>query len=140
MPITTVTFAFMRPDQIGVGTGIFNLMRNVGGSVGIAGVTTVLARRAQFHYARLAENVSAYDPGTQEMMRRAVTKLTAAGQGSWVAQKQALGMTYGNVVRQAAAMSFLDCFWLMGVAMLVMLPLVFIMRRPPKHAQPAAEG
>jgi DHA2 family multidrug resistance protein len=138
VPLTTVTFAFMRPQDISMGTGLFNLVRNVGGSLGIAGVTTILARRAQFHYMRLAENVSAYDPGVQQALRTAVGQLTTTGQDYWTAQKQALGLTYAGVVRQASLMSFVDCFWLMGMAMVIMLPLVFIMRKPPRYTRRVA--
>ena len=63
VPIATATVAFMPIQKIGAATGLFNLMRNIGGSFGIALVTTLLARRAQFHQARLVENISAYDPG-----------------------------------------------------------------------------
>jgi DHA2 family multidrug resistance protein len=138
VPIATVTVAFMPSEQIGMATGIFNLMRTIGGSFGIAAVTTTLARRAQFHQARLIEHISPYDPGYQEMARAAIARLVGAGQSLWVAQKQALGLAYSSVLRQAMAMSFIDCFWLLGIIMLILIPVVFIMRRPPSHTEPAA--
>jgi len=138
VPIATVTMAFMPATKIGTATGIFNLMRNIGGSFGIALVTTMLARRGQFHQSRLVEHVSGYDPLFQEMARKAVARLAAAGQPLWLAQKQALGVAYRQTIRQASALSFIDAFWLLGVAMLVLIPVVFIMRRPPRHAAPAA--
>ncbi|MDO8588430.1 MAG: DHA2 family efflux MFS transporter permease subunit [Armatimonadota bacterium] len=133
VPIATATFAFTPREQMGTSTGLFNLMRNVGGSFGIAGVTTMLARRAQFHQSRLGEHITGYNPFVQEAMRKSVAALVAHGQSYWLAQKQALGLAYFGVLRQAALMSFVDCFRLLGVIMLVLIPVVFIMRRPPRH-------
>ena len=62
----------------------------------------------------------------------------SAGQDYWTARNQALGLTYAAVVRQASMMSFIDCFRLMGMAMVVMLPLVFIMRKPPRYTRRVA--
>jgi DHA2 family multidrug resistance protein len=140
VPLTTVTFAFMRPQQIGMGTGIFNLVRNLGGSIGIAAITTLLSRRTQFHYGRLAENISLYDARVQGALQKATAGLTAAGQSSLSAQNLVLGRTYATVLRQAWAMSFIDCFWLMGVAILVLFPTIFLMRKPPKEARPRSAG
>jgi DHA2 family multidrug resistance protein len=140
VPVTTVTFAFMRPERIGMGTGIFNLMRNLGGSIGIALITTVLSRRAQFHYVRLAENISLYDARVQEALRKATAGLTAAGQSPLAAQNLALGRTYSGVLRQASGMAFIDCFWLMGVVILVLLPMVFLMQKPPKETRARSGG
>jgi DHA2 family multidrug resistance protein len=55
------------------------------------------------------------------------------GQPPLTAQTEALGLVYRNVLRQASAMSFIDCFWLLGVVMICLIPIVFIMRRPPRH-------
>ncbi|MEN6355761.1 MAG: DHA2 family efflux MFS transporter permease subunit [Armatimonadota bacterium] len=136
VPLATVTFAFLSRERTGSATGIFNLMRNIGGSVGIAAVNTLLARREQFHQSRLVENISTFNPTFQQWFNGAVAGLTAAGQSYLNAQKQAIGIAYQMVIRQAAMMSFVDAFWLLGVVMIVLLPLVFLMRRPPRHSQP----
>jgi MFS transporter, DHA2 family, multidrug resistance protein len=136
VPLATVTFAFIPRDQMGTATGLFNLMRNVGGSFGIAGVTTLLARRSQFHYLRLSEHITGYNPGYQFGIGRLVSGLVYAGQSYWLAQKEAVGILYSQVLRQATAMSFVDCFWFLGVIMFVLIPVVFIMRRPPTHHGP----
>ena len=131
VPLATIMASFMPREKIGTATGIFNLMRNIGGSFGIAIVTTALARREQFHQARLVESLSPYTVQFQQASRAIAAKLVAAGQPAWAAQKQALGLAYGEVQRQAATMSFVDCFWGLGVAMIVIMPLILIMRRPP---------
>ncbi len=138
VPLATVMVSFMPRAKIGTATGIFNLMRNIGGSFGIAAVTTTLARRAQFHQARLTPDVSLYDAHYQQSFRAGVGGLMAQGQSYLEAQREAVGIAYATVIRQATTMSFVDCFWLLGVAIVVIMPLVFIMRRPPRMAGPAA--
>lgn len=133
VPLSTVTFGFIHRNQMGTGTGLFNLMRNIGGSVGIAGVTTMLARRTQYHQARLVESTSPYNPVFQQWLHDATAALVAKGHSYLASQKIALGITYGIIQRQAAAMAFVDTFWLLGVIMLALIPVIFIMRRPPRH-------
>jgi len=132
-----VIVSFMPREKIGAATGVFNLMRNIGGSFGIAGVTTLLARRSQFHQIRLIPHVSLYDPSYQHMSRESIGKLVALGEPLWLAQKQAVGFAYAQVLRQATTMAFVDCFWLLGVAIIVIMPMVLLMRRPPRTAGPA---
>jgi DHA2 family multidrug resistance protein len=123
----------MPQEKMGMGTGVFNLMRNIGGSFGIAGVTTLLAQRAQFHQARLIEHLSYYDLQTRNALQGITSELMAKGHSGILAQKEAAGFVYSSVIKQALTMSFIDAFWLLGVVMLLMIPLVFIMRRPPRH-------
>jgi len=139
VPITTAAFAFTPLEKTGAATGIFNLMRNIGGSFGIAMVTTVLARRAQFHQYRLVEHVTPYDFNAQQALQGAVAKLVQLGQGAYDSQMKSVGIIYQSVLKQATLLSFIDCFWLLGVAMIVLVPVVFLMKKPPRHA-PAAGG
>lgn len=136
VPLATASFAFMPREKTGAATGLFNLMRNMGGSVGIAGVTTMLATRAQFHQARLVENVTQYNPAAVEWLKATTGKLMALGQPPLAAQQQAVGIAYQNVLRQSMTMSFVDTFWLLAVIMVVLIPFVLIMRRPPRHTEP----
>jgi DHA2 family multidrug resistance protein len=138
VPLATVTFSFIPQARTGAATGLFNLMRNIGGSVGIAMVTTMLAKRQQFHQFRLTEHTTMYDPNFQNLMKEMIARFMAGGQPYWTAQKQALGVAYGQVVQQAATMSFIDVFWVLGVTMVLLIPVVFIMKRPPRQAAPVA--
>ncbi|MHB1459322.1 MAG: DHA2 family efflux MFS transporter permease subunit [Armatimonadota bacterium] len=133
VPLTTVTFGFVSQQQTGTGTGLFNLMRNLGGSFGIAGVNTILAQRAQFHQARLIEHTSTYDPTYQHMLQGITQGLIAKGQSAIAAPREAVGIIYGMVVKQATLLAFVDAFWLLGVIMIGLIPLVFVMRRPRRH-------
>lgn len=140
VPIATVSFAFVPREQVGASTGLFNLVRNIGGSFGIAIITTLLSQRAQFHQARLVEHITPYNPIFQDAMQRAIKGLISAGQSAINAQQMFLGIAYGQVLRQAMTMSFIDCFWLLGIVMIVLIPVVFIMRRPPRQARPGPVG
>ncbi len=70
VPLTTSTMGHLRQDQMGNATGIFNLMRNLGGSFGIAMVTTLLARRAQVHQAIMVAHMTPYDPAYKHALPR----------------------------------------------------------------------
>lgn len=133
VPLTTVSFGFVPRQQTGTGTGLFNLMRNLGGSFGIAGVNTMLAQRAQFHQARLVAHTSPYDPQYQHTLQGISAGLVAKGQSLLAAPREAVGIIYGMVVKQATLLAFVDAFWLLGVIMIGLIPLVFLMRRPPRH-------
>lgn len=136
VPISTVTFSYTPRDRTGTATGLFNLVRNIGGSVGIAFVTTMLAKRAQFHQFRLTEHINSANPNFTFFFRSYVARLMGTGQTYWGAQKQVLAGTYGRLIRQATTMSFIDVFWLLGVIMIVLIPVVFIMKKPPRHVRP----
>jgi hypothetical protein len=67
--------------------------------------------------------------------RAAPDKLMAAGQPFYEAQARTLGTVYAAVLRQASAMAFVDCFWMLGVVIMALIPVVFIMRKPPRHTE-----
>lgn len=133
VPLATVTFTFFTQEKTGMGTGIFNLMRNIGGSVGIAAVTTLLARRTQFHQAQLVGNINPFNPEYQRWVNGVIAGLIAKGESNWDAQKEALGIAYAEVLRQATMMSFIDVFWLLGVVMVALVPVVFVMKSSRRH-------
>ena len=113
-----------------MGTGIINLARNVGASVGIATVTTMLERRTQFHTAQLGEHANRMNPAYQNMVASLTSAYTAAGSSAAGAAARAQGMIYGIVQRQAAMLSFLDDFKLLGVVFFAIIPIFFLMKRP----------
>jgi len=128
VPVTTMAMGTLPRAQMGQGTGIFNLMRNLGGSVGIAAVTTFLRRGAQAHQARLVNRLTPYDPAYQQWMEQTRKQLTPR-LGTSAAEAGALGVMYRQLVRQATLLSFLDNFRLIGLLALVCLPLVLLFRR-----------
>lgn len=129
VPINTAGFAFIPKDRNNNASAIINLSRNVGGSIGISVVTTMLSRRAQFHQERLVSHLTPYDGQYQSALRRAATALIAHGAGAADAAAQAPMVIYRTMQRQATAMAFIDDFWLVGVSVVVVVPLVFLMKK-----------
>jgi len=131
IPLTTIAMDPIPLEAMGFATALYSLIRNMGSSMGISFVTTELARRSQMHQARLVEGVTAYSPAAQQAMGSLGRMFGGdGGDGS----RRAMGVIYGETVRQASAMSFLDLFHLLGILFLLMIPLVWVMRRPRQRA------
>ncbi len=109
VPLNTLALGSLKPEQIGNASGIFNLMRNVGGSVGISLVTTLVARSAQGHQTYLAAHLTPYDPAYQSRLQ-AVTNVMSAHADAVTAHQQALGSIYNTLVGQANLLAYLDNF------------------------------
>ncbi len=137
VPLTTSTMGTLTQQQMGNATGIFNLMRNVGGSVGIAAITTFVARTAQASQALLAGNFSKFNPVYQHRLAQVQAGL-AHQSGSWLATKQAPHALYGILQQQAALLSYVTNFRFFGVVCLVCAPLVLLFRKVRKPAGPIA--
>jgi DHA2 family multidrug resistance protein len=122
-----------------MGTGIINLARNIGASVGIATVTTMLERRTQAHQVRLIEHVNAMSAAYHNMFHGTQTRLISAGSGLAEAARQAQGMIYNTVQRQAAMLAFIDNFKMLGVVFFAVIPVLLLMRKPkvPSRGVPA---
>ena len=103
-------------------------MRNIGGSFGIATMTTFLARRGQVHQNPLIVHVTPYDHGTQIMFRGMQAWFQSHGSNPVAAAAKSLSAIYGMVQRQAAPLSFVEAFWIMGVIFFCMLPLLLLLR------------
>jgi DHA2 family multidrug resistance protein len=132
IPINVSAFAFVPKEKSNMGTGIINLARNVGASVGIATVTTLLERRTQFHQAQLMEHVNPLSNAYHSMIAGTQAKLVLTGSGLHEASSQAAAMVYGTVQRQAAMLAFVDNFHMLGVVFLIVIPVLMFLKRPPK--------
>ena len=137
VPLTILATGTLTNEQIGNATGIFNLMRNIGGSFGIAGVTTLLARNSQVHQAMLLSHLTPFDPAFQERLR-ALTSAIEADPAT--ASHMAYGMIYQTVLAQANLLSYLDAFRLLAFLCLLacVAPLFFAKVKakagaPPMH-------
>jgi DHA2 family multidrug resistance protein len=128
VPLTTSTMGHLRQDQMGNAAGIFNLMRNLGGSFGISMVTTLLARRAQVHHNIMVTHLTPYDPAFTHQLAAAQQALTPDS-GAWLAHQQALALLYGKLLNQASLWAFVENFRLFGVLCLCCLPLIFLFKR-----------
>jgi DHA2 family multidrug resistance protein len=130
IPINVSAFAYVPKEKTNMGTGIINLARNIGASVGIATVTTLLERRTQAHTARLMEHVNPFSEAYRNMLAAFTAAFRSAGASAFEAAARATGMINGIVQRQAAMLAFLDNFKLLGVVFLVVLPILLMLKRP----------
>ena len=137
VPLTTATMDPIPREGMGNATSMFNLMRNIGGSMGIASATTFLFRRQQLHTHLLAADVNPYNPRTQVFLKGVQATMIAHGSDPHTAVGQSYGAIWGIVERQASMLAFVDTFRAMAVVFLLMLPLLFIMKRP-KHPRAGA--
>ncbi len=137
VPLTTMALGTLSNEQMGNASGVFNLMRNTGGSVGIAIVTTFLARGAQIHQAALVSHLTPYDPAFQERLKQIAGGVVARG-GSVVAEQQANAGIYGILVRQATVLSYIDVFRLLSFLCLLCIPAVFLFEHVKKKPGPVA--
>ncbi len=138
IPLTTITTDPIPREKMGNATSLFNLMRNIGGSVGIATVTTLLARRQQVHINELGAGVTPYSFPAQLQLGAIEDALRAAGSDPVTAARQAAGVVFGRIQQQAAMMSYNDIFLFVAVLFVATLPLVLLMRRPSHHGPPGA--
>jgi DHA2 family multidrug resistance protein len=112
---------------------------NIGGSIGIATTGTMLARRRQAFGSLLGEHVSIFDPTTNQVLAQLKAAFLARSGDAVAATSQAYIALNGMVQRQAAMVAFVMIFRLLGLLFLVMIPLVFIMRKPKTRARPGAD-
>ncbi|HEY2149208.1 MAG TPA: DHA2 family efflux MFS transporter permease subunit [Vicinamibacterales bacterium] len=138
VPLTTITMAAIGPERMGNATSLFNLMRNIGGSIGIALTGTLLVRREQSLTAIVGRHVSIYDRPSQAMLVRMQTAFVAAGADVVTASHRAEAAVFGVIQRQAAMLSFIAIFQLLGIVTLAVVPLVLFMKRPARQAGPIA--
>ncbi len=128
-PVNAAAYLYLPQQQRGNATGLFNMMRNEGASLGISVVNVVLAQRGQFHQSRLVEGLTPFDPPFVETRNALIQQFQAAGYDAVTAGQMALGQINQTMQQQAAAMSYFDLFWLFSMAAWCVAPLVFLMRR-----------
>ncbi|HEV2695550.1 MAG TPA: DHA2 family efflux MFS transporter permease subunit [Verrucomicrobiae bacterium] len=139
VPLTTVTMSQLGQAQIGNASGLYNLMRNMGGSFGIAFVTTMLARGAQAHQALMVGHLTPTDPAFAQRFAAAKEMLSQHNDPT-SASMQAYAAVYSLLDQQAHLWAFVDNFFLFGVLALLGIPLVFLFKRPKSKKPPAGAG
>ena len=129
VPINTAAYAFLPKEKNNAASGLINLGRNIGGSLGISVVTTMLSRRAQFHQARLTGMLNAGNGWFETTLHSLTHKFMAHGASLGVATQQAYAMIANMIHQQATMLAYIDDFWLVGWSVVVMIPLVFLMKK-----------
>jgi DHA2 family multidrug resistance protein len=138
VPLSVTALGDLKPEQVGNGSGLYNLMRNIGGSVGISVVETMLTRNSQFHQTRLVNNLAA----TGDAWRIRVdtlTKMFMATSDRTMAHSQAIADISRQIQRQADLMSYVDDFRYMAFACFCCVPLVWLLKKV-KNKNASAAG
>jgi len=136
VPINTSAFSTVPREKLAYATGLMNLFRNIGGSGGIAMVTTTLARREQFHHQVLVSHLTPLDPAYGEMLRNTTAAIAARGSSVVDAANQAQAILYATVQRQAAMLAVTDTFWILAVIFVAMIPLAVFLKPTSPQAAP----
>jgi MFS transporter, DHA2 family, multidrug resistance protein len=138
VPLTTISMDRIPRERMGNATSLFNLMRNLGGSIGIAVTGSMLARKQQAYTNVFGANVDVYSPAAQSAFEAARSGFMARGADITTATERAYASLFGQVQQQAAMVSFVTIFRLLGVIFLLLLPLVLLMKKPRGGGGPVA--
>jgi MFS transporter, DHA2 family, multidrug resistance protein len=129
VPITLSAYNGIPPEKGNNVSGLVNFMRNIGSSVGTSMVTTMLARRAQFHQSIMTYHATNYDPAFRNQLQGLTQQLTSSGATPPDAQAAAYGRIYQSVLVQSQTLAYIDTYMLLAVAAAIMFVLAFIIRR-----------
>ena len=130
VPLATITVDPIPQEEMGYATSLIALARNLGAGIGISAFTAFIARRQQFHQARLAASVAAGHNFPRNAISGLQAYLAQHGANSMTAQHEALGLIYHNLLQRAATLSYLDGFRVMAVLLVLAVPFVWIMKKP----------
>lgn len=134
VPLATMAFSTIKKEEMGNATSIFSLLRNIAGSFGVAIMTTLLARRAQFHQFRFSEGLNPFDYNYQMGMHKAAEVLFAkTGQAT---NASVNGVIYQELLKQSNLFAFTDAFYFSTVMLVCIIPVVLLLKRP-KHGDAA---
>jgi DHA2 family multidrug resistance protein len=128
VPINTVAYSELRPEDTAQASALINVARNLGGSIGISMASTILAQRSQFHQARLSEHIYASSPTVQQMLAQMTAYLVSHGYSAADAKARAFGLIGQTIAFQASLMSYIDVFLGAAVFAGLMIPVTLIIR------------
>ena len=140
VPLSTVALSAVPMRELGHASGLFNFIRTIGGSIGIAAVSTMLQRGAQTHQAHLTTHMSLYDPDVWERYHALTATFAARGADAVTAERQAWARLYEVVQRQALSLSFIDNFWLLVWIFAAVIPFVLLLGRRPRGIETPADS
>jgi DHA2 family multidrug resistance protein len=138
VPINTGAYAFLSKEKNGNASGLMNLARNVGGSIGIAVATTLLDRRAQVHQTFLVGHATPFDEAFRNAVAMTTHALSAASSSAIDATSHALGVLSHRIGVQASMLATLDTLAVLGCVYLVGLPLTLLLKRTTAAKGPLA--
>lgn len=136
VPLTTVALSNLEGAAIAQGTGLTNMMRQLGGSVGIAVMATYVDRHSWVHRTALLSHVSAFDPATTSWLAGVKNGLVARGIAPYAAQEKAYGALAGTIARQTWLLTYMDAFRVVGTFFLCCIPLLLLFRKGKSSVVP----
>src|SRR5882672_11532772 len=129
VPLTTITLAELSPRELPQGTGLYNFFRQLGGSFGIAGIATLLARYTTQTRAVLGDRVTLGDPNTMARLNMLTNGMIARGADAWTAKQRALAILDRQLIGQASVISYSKIYMLSALLMLALIPLLGLVRQ-----------
>jgi DHA2 family multidrug resistance protein len=129
VPLTTITLAELSPQELPQGTGLYNFFRQLGGSFGIAGIATLLARYTTQIRATLTEHVSTSDPITMSRVQALARGMMARGADMWAARREALMILDRQLTGQASVIAYSKIYMLSALLILALIPLLVLVRQ-----------
>lgn len=129
VPLAASTYVNIPKEEMGNASGIFNLLRNLGGSFGVAVSSTLLSQRSQFHQTFLVERITPSSPTLHDYIQQ-LTHALGGSPSSGAHLKLAMAGIYREVQRQAAMLAFNDIFWFFALLTAVLVPLTLLMEKP----------
>ena len=128
IPITTLSLSTLKGQQIGQGAAFTGMMRQLGGSFGVAIITTFMASRNMMHRSDLISKLSADNPATQQRVQNIQNSFIAKGMAPDVALKSAYKTLEYTVGKQASVLSYMDVFLYLGIMFLICVPFILMVR------------
>jgi DHA2 family multidrug resistance protein len=142
VPLNAVGLATIPRVSMGNATALLNVVRNLGGGVGVAVVSTLLSRRSQEHHSTLVQHVNPFDPETAARLSAWTAHFAAKGADSYTAERRAMAAVYNELTRQSQVLAFADDFWLLFVlfaSTIALLPLLSRVRTGPAATSRSAD-
>ncbi len=138
VPLTTITLAELSPTELAQGTGLYNFFRQLGGSFGIAGISTLLIRYTAQNRANLVSHVSTLNPVSMARLEAMTRGMMAKGADFWTAQRQALSLIDQQLMGQASVLAYGRIYELSALLILLLIPLLLLVRKTRGVASPHA--
>jgi DHA2 family multidrug resistance protein len=138
VPVTQLAYSYLPKNKNNRGSSLMNLSRNWGGSFGIAFVTTMLQRRAQYHQSVLVSHLTSADGTVQQFVHNTSRYFLTRGTSGPDAIHQSYGLVSSVMTQQATMLAAMDCFHLLGLVVILGLPLSFLIRHFEIGAAPSA--
>jgi MFS transporter, DHA2 family, multidrug resistance protein len=139
-PIVTLTLGGLAPDRLKFASGLFNLMRNLGGAMGIAGCATILNDRTNLHFYRIAEHLNTTNEAMNQMLAGTASHIADWGQGAANADPGALKELWGLAFREAQTQTYADAFLAILVCFVIATAMAPLLRKVAAPKAPSADA